>query len=74
MFLGYLFNHFIRITSSTCNLGMQTSFGSPSASVDDIHTQSYLDSFDYKKKVSIFSKLKKYSIICKLRVTSAVYL
>ena len=29
---------------------MQISFGSPPDSEDDIHIQSYLDSFDCKKK------------------------
>ena len=30
---------------------MQISFGSPPDSADDIHIQSYLDSFDCKKKI-----------------------
>ena len=32
---------------------MQINFGSPPDSVDDIHIQSYLDSFDCKQKISI---------------------
>ena len=47
---GYFPNHLIRITSSNCNFGMHISFGSPPESEDDIHIQSYLESFDCKKK------------------------
>ena len=50
LFLNYFI---IRTTSCSCNFGMQISFGSPPALVDDIHIQSYLDSFDWKQKISI---------------------